>query len=431
MRFGSAAVVLLLAATAASAGVPDHMQCYDLANGNLRGLRGVVDLDTPAFGLAPGCKISRAKLYCVPAAASVRPGTLSDGGRPVDDVPFPGPAAGADRICYNVQCPHPTGAVPDQLVTDRFGTHDLKHLRTELVCTPATGGTLPPPPDGFQIEFPEVDVYPGQDISYCYYFRTPNAETLAVKRFTSQMGPFGQQMIAFTTTTDVPHRYPVDRLHPGEVSAADCSPLPTGNVVPNWLYEAHEPTSELAFPSDDGSGKPVALEIPPLSSGFILLHVVNTSDEVVKTKATLNVEALASPVYTRTEPYTAFTDDFAIPPLSNGVVVGDACATPPGTQFWRLSTLTHTRATAARIVDGPTTVLETLDWAHPEAETRLAPPFRTFASNALGYACTYDNAENRTVRRGDSYQTDEECLAVGYFFPATRPLRCFNGNGPY
>jgi hypothetical protein len=430
MRIVIATFALILAATAAEAGVPDNLQCYELSNANLRGLRGLVDLDTPSFGLAPGCRVSRAKLYCVPATAEVQPGTLADGGTPLDEVLYQGRPAETDRVCYRVQCPQSVGNAPDQTVTDRFGVHHFKSLRTEMMCAPATGGTLPPPRGGFRIDFPEIDIDPGQDVSYCYYFRTPNAETLPVARFSSEMGPYMQQMITFTTTNGS-QGYPMERLPPGIVSAADCSPLPTGQVVPNWIYEAHEPTNALAFPSDDGTGKPVALEIPPLSSGFILLHAVNTGTEVVKTKAALAVEPLASPVYTKTDTYTAYSSQLAIPPLSNGVVETRACATPPNSEFWWLSTLAHKRADRTDVFDGRDPVLTSLDWSHPASETLATPPFRSFASGKLTYACTYHNAENRTVHRGNSYQTDEECLAVGYFFPADRPYRCSDGIGPY
>ncbi len=430
MRVVIAVLALALSATAAAAGVPDNLQCYELSNANLRGLRGVVDLDSPAFGLAPGCRISRPKLYCVPAEASVRPGTLSDGGKPVDELPFHGRPAESDRVCYSVRCPHPAGTAPDQIVTDRFGTHGFKDLRTEMMCAPAIGGTQPPPRDGFQIEFPEFELDPGQDLTYCYYFRTPNAETMPIGRFTSEAGPFVQQLVTFTTTDGGPQQFPVDRLPAGTVSAVDCSPLPTAGVVPRWIYESHEPTGELVFPSDDGTGKPLALEIAPLSSGFILLHANNTSTEVIKTHATVSFEPLDGRSYTKTDTFIAYSPTIAIPPLADWSVETKSCTTPPNTRFWWLSTLTHKRAQQTRILDGTNIVLDGFDWSHPAVESRMTPPYRTFA-NKLTYACAYKNPFNRTVYRGDSHQTDEECLAVGYFFPADRPLKCAGGSGPY
>jgi hypothetical protein len=161
------------------------------------------------------------------------------------------------------------------------------------------------------------------------------------------------------------------------------------------------------------------------------LHSVNTSTEVIKTRATLNVEALESPVYTKTDTYTAYSQSFSIPPTTSGFVESRSCTVPPDVRFWRLSTLAHKQAVATTVLDGTQPILESFDWAHPMAETLLAPPFLTFASTKLGYACSYDNPHNRTIHQGDSYQTDEECLAVGYFFPATRPLKCYNGIGPF
>ena len=32
-----------------------------------------------------------------------------------------------------------------------------------------------------------------------------------------------------------------------------------------------------------------------------------------------------------------------------------------------------------------------------------------------------------TLRRGGSYQYEEQCIAVGYFFPATKPMQCRDG----
>jgi len=47
----------------------------------------------------------------------------------------------------------------------------------------------------------------------------------------------------------------------------------------------------------------------------------------------------------------------------------------------------------------------------------------------LTYECSYDNTgtnANRTIQTGDSALDDEQCMAVGYYFPATKPGFCFN-----
>ena len=60
---------------------------------------------------------------------------------------------------------------------------------------------------------------------------------------------------------------------------------------------------------------------------------------------------------------------------------------------------------------------------------RLAAVLYAFATNQLTYECSYDNTgtnANRTIQTGDSALDDEQCMAVGYYFPATKPGFCFN-----
>ena len=61
-------------------------------------------------------------------------------------------------------------------------------------------------------------------------------------------------------------------------------------------------------------------------------------------------------------------------------------------------------------------------------------PFYQFASGRVTYACTYDNKgsnANRTVTSGSSAETDEMCMATGYYFPATKSLFCLDSLGPF
>src|SRR5262245_27058122 len=130
---------ILLVATfgsRASAGVPDHLQCFKVKD-PLK-LVGVTDLDSPALGAAPGCKLSRAKLYCLPATST--PGLVLDSSTnlPIAQTLVQGPNPGA-RICYKAKCPAPYP--PDATVRDIFGSRLLEHWRTSMVCTPAFAGT--------------------------------------------------------------------------------------------------------------------------------------------------------------------------------------------------------------------------------------------------------------------------------------------------
>lgn len=419
------AIALAVAGLAGAEDVPDHLQCYRVRDAELRALRGVVDLDAPSLGVAPGCTVGKAKLYCTPARQTVQPGTLVNGKAPLTEVPYHGSPADTDRICYRVKCPKPSGTAAAQDATDRFGTRRLVDLKTDMICTPAVGGTLPPPARGFQIKSPEIEIDPGQNVPYCFYFRTPNDVPVAIKRFTSSMRDVNRQLIVFTTTTQA--GLPVDIAPPGTVSVVDCNVLGAANAIPHWLYETTAKNGELALPDDDGAGHPLAMEIPANSSGFLLMHHHNLTSEPQKGQVTVNFEALDTPVYTRTETFMSTDDQIAVPQHSSDVVASRTCDLPPGAKFWSLTTHTHRFAKRSSVQQGTDVLFQTTDWANPGATTWPTPPFFTFASNRVTTACTYDNPNGYTVRSGGSYQSEEQCVSVGYFFPATRPLQCRDG----
>ena len=137
--FAAAALLLATAAVPVHAQVADHLKCYQVKDS--LNLAGTVDLDTPQFGLDPGCKISKAKLFCVPGTKTNVNVVDKKTNLPITPLPVSGPDPG-DRICYKVKCL----AVPtDQTVTDQFGTRTLTKLKPSLLCAPAIKGTPTPP----------------------------------------------------------------------------------------------------------------------------------------------------------------------------------------------------------------------------------------------------------------------------------------------
>jgi hypothetical protein len=133
-------VLLLTLAAPGGAQVSDHLKCYKVKDA--LALKGTVDLDTPQFGLDPGCKISRAKLFCVPATKTNIAVTNKKTEQPITPLPIGGGASGArpdDRICYKVKCPEPFP--PDTQATDQFGTRTFTKFKTQLLCTPAFKGS--------------------------------------------------------------------------------------------------------------------------------------------------------------------------------------------------------------------------------------------------------------------------------------------------
>jgi hypothetical protein len=125
----------LFAASPVPAQVPDHLKCYKVKDA--LSLAGTADLDTPQFGADPACRVSKAKLFCVPATKTGVAVTDRATGTLITPLPVSGPQPG-DRMCYKVRCPN---LPPDQSVTDQFGNRTLSKLRAALLCTPAFKGS--------------------------------------------------------------------------------------------------------------------------------------------------------------------------------------------------------------------------------------------------------------------------------------------------
>jgi hypothetical protein len=140
-----AAIVLATLASWARA-QSDHLECHQIKD-DLH-LKGVVDLASPELGLAPGCKISTAKFFCTSTSKTIVSAIDAHTKSPIVPLPVTGSDPG-DRICYVVKCP--AVVLPDRLVTDQFGTRDVRRFKAaSLLCTPvattppACGGPVPP-----------------------------------------------------------------------------------------------------------------------------------------------------------------------------------------------------------------------------------------------------------------------------------------------
>jgi len=285
---------------------------------------------------------------------------------------------------------------------------------------PGDDDVVDPPPDrGFRIQSPDIDIQPGEEVTYCYYFRTPNTEKLAIDHWKSVMTPGSHHMIMFTTGN-------TDAQPVGTVTQSNCGIGANGNNVAIWTYAAQNVESELQLPADDGTGKPLAQEIAPNSGGYFQMHYLNATDAPIKAHVTLDAFALeAAATYTLTEPFITFNGSISIPPMSTGTVATQTCTTPANTKFWLMSTHAHKQAVKTQVKDGSAMVFESDDWEHPGAK-EMDSPFYSFGTGKLTYECTYDNASNRTITTGESAATDEMCMATGYFFPATKPVFCYN-----
>ncbi len=126
----SAIVVVLLAVDASA--VNDHLKCYEIKDP--LALKGIVDLNSPQFGLEAGCVFKEAKKFCVPATKTVVSAQVKE--QPVTPAPFVSTQELLDDyICYRVDCAPPFP--PDTTAHDQFGPRILTKFKPFEFCGPA------------------------------------------------------------------------------------------------------------------------------------------------------------------------------------------------------------------------------------------------------------------------------------------------------
>lgn len=288
-------------------------------------------------------------------------------------------------------------------------------------AAPAADASPRSPPDlrGFQIVSPQVEIDPGVEVTYCYYFRTPNTSDLSIKRWTSRMTAGGHDMILYLTA--------MDKQPPGTQSVVDCGIL-SGSVNSAWTYAAQTPSAQLALPQDDGAGHPVGQLIKAGQSGFLQIHYLNPTGRVLQAHVELHAEAYDDGVQvTPAGSFVALAQRLSLGPGSpaaptQGMVAG-ICVVPPSgggvaPRFFAMTTYTHRRSIHTFIKDGNTTLFNSTSWEQPGTASWHAPSFYTFASSTLKYQCDYLNPTSRTITAGDNAVTDEMCMAIGLYFPA-------------
>ncbi len=281
----------------------------------------------------------------------------------------------------------------------------------------------------FSVVGPDIMLQPGQEVTYCYYFHTSNTSDVVIKKWSSTMTPGSHHLILyFAQTAEMPD---------GTLSTASCGITPSGNSSFDvWTYSAATPTRELDLPSDDGTGTPVGQIISANTPAYIQMHYLNAGEEALTAHVEVDAFAYATGTkFTQTEPYISYNNSISIPPHATNVVQAQTCSAPTG-NFWEMSTHAHKQAIDERVMDGSNVLVDSLDWQHPSETLWSSTPFYNFTTN-FTYQCTYDNTlpctdpnetcnADSTVVSGASAATNEMCMGVGWFFPASSPTVCIN-----
>ena len=285
-----------------------------------------------------------------------------------------------------------------------------------------TDGTTTTSGAAFTVRSTDFTLTPGTEVTKCFYFTTSNTETVAVNKWTSMMTTGSHHMIVL--------------LNPGGTQPADgtidesCSiGNAQGGSQPVWTYASQQAGTLQSqnLPADDGAGKPLAQNIAAHTKGYIQMHYLNVSDQPMTVHVELNAYALAAgTAYTQTDAYITYQYQINIPAGATGVKVPASCPVPAGVKFWQMSTHAHKQAVATQVTDGSNMVFASTDWEHPGAK-EWDSGFFTFAQPKLSWECTYDNTGDNAghaIQQGQSAQTNEMCMATGYYFPATGPKFC-------
>lgn len=280
--------------------------------------------------------------------------------------------------------------------------------------------TLPPHVfHAFQIVSPAVTITNKQEITYCYYFRTPNTGQLAIQGWASHMPAAAHDMVLYLT--------PNDLMSPGTQTTTRCGIA--DRIGPVWTYSAETADAEAQMPADDGTGQPLAQLIRANQSGFLEIHYLNTTGSDVQAHVELNAYAYddALPV-TWAGSFVTFRTNFQIGPGSDaqpttGSVSG-SCPIPVDggkpVKFFTMTTHTYKQGVHTAINDGTTTVFTSNNWAQPGTASWPAP-FYSFKSSTLDYQCDYMNKQSYTIVTGDDPTQDELCMTINFYAPATPP----------
>jgi hypothetical protein len=286
----------------------------------------------------------------------------------------------------------------------------------------AAGPDAPSGELAFQVTSSDVMLSPGQEVTYCWYFHTPNTSTALVNKWVSNMLPGSHHLILFLG--GAPHADGLDTTNSCGFSGAN------GTSLPVWEYASQQLQQTEVMPSDDGTGKPVAQPIPANTEAAIQMHYINETDTALTAHVELEAYQLpANTPYTETEAYVTYNQDLSIPPGAVGLTATAKCPVPSGVKFWSMSSHSHKQSVMTQVMDGSSMVFQGTNWSDPGAMLWNAP-FYTF-NGSLSWSCTYNNNApppyepqgpsnaNATIEAGPSAATNEMCMAVGYYFPAT------------
>ncbi len=275
-------------------------------------------------------------------------------------------------------------------------------------CRPGSDLPAPAAADGFQIVTPPgmFTVSPGQEIFPNYCATLPGNAEFDVGTVQSWMTPgSSHELIVYQG---------------GTVSPGTSESCVLG--ANKWMYMASIPGEIVELKMPDGVGMPL-----PASTQIILnMHFINVGTSDLQPQVKVNLLRARNLQYTAGA-MVSFNSQIDVPAASAGVpgtqTVQGTCSVPAGSNFFAFGAITNSHGTAADVNvvrEGVTTnIVHTTDWQNPDvAVWPVAPFFASYEGESFTYSCSYSNPGTQPVTVGETAQTNEKCMSVGYYFPA-------------
>jgi hypothetical protein len=266
------------------------------------------------------------------------------------------------------------------------------------------GGSLEPPPIGAQIVSTPVTVAASSEEYLCWSSLLPAAfSVVGTQTATSAAGI--HHYAIFTSSADLP----------ANPTAYDCQ---TMDAAWGLVSGGGRGTPGFDFPA--GVGMP----LPAKQHVVFQLHLRNASGSALTVPAAaVNLNGSTAQGLQTAGLVVAGNLDIAIPPLSPNVQVNGGCAAPfPLPHVFAVFPHMHALGVhiAMTITSSAMGVESLIDEAWDFGSQGVYPATGSAATgDPIGVTCTYTNPTNETVVFGES-STDEMCLGVLYYYPATQ-----------
>jgi copper type II ascorbate-dependent monooxygenase-like protein len=295
-------------------------------------------------------------------------------------------------------------------------------------CAEADDLPVPSADQGFQIATPpnQIVVQPGAEAFLCFYKNIPVSSDVNVGKMQSWMTPgSSHHFIAFQTGSGA------SGGGFGGFGGFGGGAQPDGTLSScglgaggQWVFATSVPGKEIELKMPDGVGLPFAA-----TTQIVLnMHFINPGATTAYPQVKMNFLYAQNFQY-QAAPMVSFNTTINIPPAAaDGTpgtqTVSGTCSAPAGAQFFLMTSHTHKHATVTDVnyISGGQTmnIVHTTDWENPDVGLWSAPDYLTVQQgDSFTYSCTYENTATTAVTVGETAASNEMCMAIGYYFPAT------------